>query len=86
MKRILIALPVIVALTVAGGCTTSDVDPCVLDPQCNPYPATKPVFVVPPCMEEDGPGPCFWDAQNVGNGIGTSYFIDANGEFYYPAP
>lgn len=28
-----------------------------------------------PCLAEDGPGPCFWDAQTRGNGIGQSFVI-----------
>jgi hypothetical protein len=84
VKRILtLSGSVAIAAALLGGCTAA----VGLDP--DPVPTqtvTQPVFVVPPCMEEDGPGPCYWDAQNVGNGVGTSYFIDSNGEFYYPAP
>lgn len=29
----------------------------------------------PPCTAEDGPPPCFWDAQHQGNGLGTSVLI-----------
>lgn len=28
-----------------------------------------------PCASDDGPGPCWWDAQKRGNGRGTSVFI-----------
>ncbi len=28
---------------------------------------------LPPCAEEDSPGPCYWDAQTRGNGLGTSF-------------
>ena len=75
MKRLLASAAVVVAL---AGCTPATTTPVVT--------VTRPVFVVPDCMEEDGPGPCFWDAQARGNGLGTSFFIDATGETYYPAP
>lgn len=28
-----------------------------------------------PCASEDGPGPCFWDASQAGNGVGESFWI-----------
>lgn len=28
-----------------------------------------------PCEQEDSNGPCFWNAQRQGNGIGTSFII-----------
>lgn len=45
---------------------------------------------LPDCEFEDGPGPCRWDAQRMGNGQGRSYTIDPNGTTFYddakPAP
>ncbi|GAA5150385.1 hypothetical protein GCM10023340_27400 [Nocardioides marinquilinus] len=35
-----------------------------------------------PCRHEDGPGPCFWDAGERGNGRGRSYVI-RHGRTYY---
>lgn len=28
-----------------------------------------------PCANEDGPGPCYWDAGSAGNGVGSSFWI-----------
>ena len=28
-----------------------------------------------PCAAEDGPAPCYWDAQTQGNGQGTSALV-----------
>lgn len=39
-----------------------------------------------PCENEDGPGPCFWDATTAGNGIGTSFWIDCAQSFHYFDP
>ena len=36
-----------------------------------------------PCENEDGPGPCYWDAQVRGNGEGRSYVIDSLGGVIY---
>lgn len=33
-------------------------------------PAAKPLG---PCVQEDSPGPCVWDARHMGNGIGKSF-------------
>jgi len=89
----LLASAVAVSLAACQPATTTAqpvtvTDPCALDPECNPWetPAVPPTPTIPECIEEDGPGPCYWDAQARGNGEGTSFFIDANGEFYYPAP
>lgn len=29
----------------------------------------------PPCVTEDSPGPCYWDAPTRGNGIGQSFIV-----------
>jgi hypothetical protein len=36
-----------------------------------------------PCANEDGPGPCYWDATTRGNGYGLSYWIDERGNYLY---
>jgi hypothetical protein len=36
-----------------------------------------------PCVAEDGPGPCYWDAQHRGNGEGTSFFMDVSGRIHH---
>lgn len=36
------------------------------------------VATLPACSTEDAPGPCYWDAQARGNGIGTSFWVDAD--------
>lgn len=41
------------------------------------------VAPVPPCAEEDSAGPCFWDASTRGNGIGTSFTVDADQVVHY---
>lgn len=33
---------------------------------------------LPPCKAEDGPGPCLWLADSVGNQLGTSFYIGAD--------
>jgi hypothetical protein len=38
---------------------------------------------VPPCPEEDSVGPCFWDAQERGNGRGLSFTVDSDGTVTY---
>jgi hypothetical protein len=37
----------------------------------------------PACVEEDSPGPCFWDADVRGNGIGLSFTVDAQQVVHY---
>lgn len=37
------------------------------------------------CANEDGPGPCFWDAKHRGNGEGRSYFLSSKGNVH-PLP
>jgi len=45
-----------------------------------PTPTAKPSATVPSwlreCLNEDGPGPCRWDAKVSGNGVGHSFWID----------
>lgn len=36
-----------------------------------------------PCAYEDGPGPCVWDAQHRGNGIGRSFIMRRDGRVVY---
>lgn len=36
-----------------------------------------------PCVNEDGPGPCFWDGSTRGNGLGRSYWIDRVQQYHY---
>lgn len=36
-----------------------------------------------PCLSDDGPGPCYWDAANRGNGKGRSFTIDKHGFVHY---
>lgn len=38
------------------------------------------------CAYEDGPGPCFWDAGQVGNGVGFSFWVDCAQTFHYLDP
>ena len=34
---------------------------------------------VTPCLNEDGPGPCIWNARGMGNGHGESYILRRDG-------
>ena len=36
-----------------------------------------------PCAQEDSPGPCYWDASTMGNGVGLSYTVDAAQVVHY---
>lgn len=36
-----------------------------------------------PCVTEDSPGPCYWDAKTMGNGQGRSFTIDTNQHITY---
>ena len=38
---------------------------------------------MPPCVEEDSPGPCFWDAGVRGNGEGRSFYVGSDQTVYY---
>ena len=42
----------------------------------------EPSVTVPPCVTEDDPGPCYWDADVRGNGMGRS-FVVLDGVTYY---
>lgn len=39
---------------------------------------------LPVCAEEDSAGPCAWDAWSVGNGVGRSFTVSADGIVTYP--
>lgn len=37
-----------------------------------------------PCITDDGEGgPCYWDAQTMGDHTGHSYYVDADGTLHY---
>lgn len=38
---------------------------------------------LPRCAEEDGPGPCVWLADRMGNGVGHSYWIGRDACTHY---
>lgn len=38
-----------------------------------------------PCLEEDSPGPCYWDAELRSNGSGTSFVVINGVTTYLPA-
>lgn len=38
---------------------------------------------MPPCVQEDSPGPCFWDAGERGNGEGSSFWVGADQVVHY---
>lgn len=35
------------------------------------------------CPEEDSPGPCLWIASKQGNGLGRSFWVDADQNVHY---
>lgn len=46
--------------------------------------SNQPVgLVVPPCPTEDSPGPCYWDADTMGNGVGASFTVNQFGQVTY---
>jgi hypothetical protein len=42
-----------------------------------------PLERVPACPTEDAPGPCYWDADTMGNGEGKSFTVDRFGNVTY---
>lgn len=42
-----------------------------------------PLPVTPVCESEGQDGPCFWDADEQGNGQGVSFYVDADNNVYY---
>ncbi len=47
------------------------------------HPDSAPQPRPPACTTEDQPrGPCFWDAQQQGNGHGHSFYVDEQGRVY----
>lgn len=44
------------------------------------HPIDDPNYRYAPCAQEDGPGPCIWDARHTGNGIGHSFYMNRNGD------
>ena len=51
-----------------------------------PAPATAPLSPYVPCVEEDSPGPCYWDAARRGNGQGTSFIVNNDQTVTYVTP
>jgi hypothetical protein len=35
------------------------------------------------CVQEDSPGPCWWDAARQGNGVGQSFWVDRAQVIHY---
>jgi hypothetical protein len=56
---------------------------CVPPDFWDPAPAPAMPADLAPCPEEDSPGPCYWDAEHRGNGLGTSFWVDADGRIHY---
>lgn len=42
-----------------------------------------PTAAYTPCATEDAPGPCVWDAQQSGNGGGSSFIVTADQTIVY---
>lgn len=47
---------------------------------------TEPSPSIPPCEYEDSAGPCYWDADSMGNGMGDSFVVDESGAVEYVDP
>lgn len=43
----------------------------------------EPVQAYPPCLTEAALGPCYWDAETMGNDTGRSFTIDTLGRVHY---
>jgi len=41
------------------------------------------VWRMDPCAEEDSPGPCYWNANVQGNGVGRSFYVDSQQAIHY---
>lgn len=41
---------------------------------------------MPSCVTEDAPGPCYWDADTRGNGMGMSFIVTERGDVIYLIP
>lgn len=61
-----------------------------VDRELEPLPAESstvpdwvPATITDPCPVEDSWN-CYWDAANMGNGDGSSFWTDAEGETHYP--
>lgn len=76
-------------VAVVDGKTTVTVTPTKRTyPKTSPGPDTytDSRISTKPCRNEDGPGPCFWDAGKAGNGTGNSFWIDADDNTHYLDP
>ena len=51
-----------------------------------PAPTTAALTPYVPCVEEDSPGPCYWDAARRGNGRGTSFIVNNDQTVTYVTP
>lgn len=70
--------------TVRGGVPTRVAvapTPTPLPPPPVPLVSSAPELA--PCANEDGPGPCVWLADQMGNGKGLSFWIDSDQCFHY---
>lgn len=45
--------------------------------------ATPDEQAIPACVAEDGPAPCYWDADMRGNHEGRSFTLDRNNFIHY---
>lgn len=71
---------VIVSLMVVWALLGRDLVTDVLDLTHAVVTSAQPVdMVIPPCVTENSPGPCYWDADTMGNGEGVSFNVDAFG-------
>lgn len=68
---------------------TTDAHEAPTDPPAatpGPLPTPVPLLTpsqLPPCENEDGPGPCVWDAREMGNGRGLSFWITCDQVIHY---
>lgn len=84
-------LPLILASTALigalGACSSADTPADMSGGQYSQAPTRPPAAdYLPPCENEDGPGPCRWNAQTMGNGVGLSYTITCDQVTIYDDP
>jgi hypothetical protein len=65
---VVLLVATVALLTVAGILATDD---------------THPARTFAPCVTEDAPGPCHWDADTRGNGHGISYVVTPDQALIY---
>ena len=74
------AAPVEAEQVIPAGPAEPPVVETPVEPTVEPVPEF-PTLILPPCEPEDSTN-CYWNAQQMGNGLGTS-FVNIDGVYYY---